>query len=164
MVALLGLKNSLPYYLHIEEVKKDSYFPKRVIVISKEFQTEPFIWFFQVVAMSVLLYGCTTWSLMKCLNKKLYENYKNAALNQFWGQHPAKQQLYSHLPPIAQAIKIWWKRHCLRSKDELVSNVLLWTPTQWHTSVGWSAAKTYIYQIFADIGYCLEELPRVMAD
>ena len=31
--------------------------------------------FFQVVAISVLLYGCTTWTLMKYLEKKLDGNY-----------------------------------------------------------------------------------------
>ena len=31
--------------------------------------------FFQAVAMSVLLYGCTTWILTKCLVKKLNRNY-----------------------------------------------------------------------------------------
>ena len=31
--------------------------------------------FFQAVAMSVLLYGCTTWILTKDLEKKLDRNY-----------------------------------------------------------------------------------------
>ena len=30
--------------------------------------------FFQDVAVSVLLYECTTWTLMKCLEKKLYSH------------------------------------------------------------------------------------------
>ena len=31
--------------------------------------------FFQAVAVSVLLYGCTAWTLTKCLKKKLDGNY-----------------------------------------------------------------------------------------
>ena len=30
--------------------------------------------FFQAVVVSVLLYGCTTWALTKCMEKKLYNN------------------------------------------------------------------------------------------
>ena len=35
------------------------------------------------VALSILLYGYTTWALMKCLEKKLDENYKRCYLL-FW--------------------------------------------------------------------------------
>ena len=31
--------------------------------------------FFQAVVMSILLYGCTTWTLTKCMEKKLDSNY-----------------------------------------------------------------------------------------
>ena len=53
-----------------------------------------------------------------------------AILNKSWRQHPTKQQLYGHLPPISKTIKIRRTRHaghCWRSKDELIGNVLLWT-------------------------------------
>ena len=33
--------------------------------------------FFQNIALSLLLYGGTTWTLMKCLEKKLDRNYKS---------------------------------------------------------------------------------------
>ena len=36
-----------------------------------------------------------------------------------------------------------------RIKDELINDVLLWTPPHWHTSNGWSAV-TYINQVCAD--------------
>ena len=42
--------------------------------------------FFQVAAITVLLYGCTTWILMKCMEKKLNGNYTRrlyAVLNNF---------------------------------------------------------------------------------
>ena len=37
----------------------------------------------------------------------------------------------------------------------------LWTPTHVHANVG-QPAKTYIYQLCADTGYSLEDLPRAM--
>ena len=60
--------------------------------------------FFQAVAMLILLYGCTKWMLSKCVEKKLGGNYTRMLqpiLNKFWKQHPAKQELYGHLPPIS---------------------------------------------------------------
>ena len=40
-------------------------------------------------------------------------------------------QLYGHLPPIMKTIQVRWTRHaghCWRSRDELISDVLQWTP------------------------------------
>ena len=59
--------------------------------------------FFQAAVVSILLYGCTTWTLIKRLEKKLYGNYTRmlrAILNKSWRQHPTRHQLYGHLPPI----------------------------------------------------------------
>ena len=47
--------------------------------------------------MSILLYGCTTWTLTKRIEKKLDGNCTRilrAILKKFWKQHPAIQQLY----------------------------------------------------------------------
>ena len=54
-----------------------------------------------------------------------------AILNKSWQQHPTKHQLYSHLPPTTKTIQVRRTRHaghCWRSRDELISDVLLWTP------------------------------------
>ena len=91
--------------------------------------------FFQAADVSILLYGCTIWTLTKRIKKKLDGNYTRilrAILNKSWRQHPTKQQLYGYLPPITKTIKIRRTRHvghCWRSRDELVSEVLLWTPS-----------------------------------
>ena len=56
--------------------------------------------FFQAVVTSILLYGCTTWTLTKWLEKKLDGNYTRmlrAILNKSWWQHPTRYQLYG--PP-----------------------------------------------------------------
>ncbi len=49
--------------------------------------------FFQAAVVSILLYGCTTWTLTKRLEKKLDGNYTRllrAILNKSWSQHPTK--------------------------------------------------------------------------
>ena len=88
--------------------------------------------FFQAVVTSILLYGCTTWTLTKRLEKKLDGNYTRmlqAILNKSWWQHPTRRQLYGHLPPITKTIQVRRSRHagyCWRSRDELISDLLLW--------------------------------------
>ena len=91
--------------------------------------------FFQAAVVSILLYGCTTWTLTKRLKKKLDGNYTRmlrAILNKSWRQHPTRHQLYGHLLPITKTIQVRRTRHaghCWRNKDEFISDVLLWTPT-----------------------------------
>ena len=63
--------------------------------------------FFQEAVVSILLYGWTTWTLTKRIEKKLDGNYTRmlpAILNKSWRQHPTKRQLYGHLPPITKTI------------------------------------------------------------
>ena len=88
-----------------------------------------------------------------------------AVLNKSWKQHPTKQQLYGHLALILKTIQVRWTRlmgYGWRSKDELISDIL-WISIYGHASVG-RPAKTYLYQLCVDTGYCLEDLPRVMND
>ena len=105
--------------------------------------------FFQAVVMSILLYGCTTWMLTKCMEKKLDGNYTRmlwAILNKSWRQHATKLQLYGHLPPIMKTIQVRrtrHARHCLGSRDELISDVLLWALSHGRAKAGCSA-RTYI--------------------
>ena len=93
--------------------------------------------FFQAAVVSILLYGCTTWTLTKRLEKKLDGNCTRmlrAILNKSWRQHPTKHQLYGHLPPITKTIQVRRTRHAghrWRSRDELISDVLLWDPHIW---------------------------------
>ena len=125
--------------------------------------------FFQAVVASILLYGCTTWTLTKRLEKKLDGNYTRllrAILNKSWRQHPTRHQLYGHLPPITKTIQVRRTRHaghCWRSRDELIRDVLLWTPTHGRAKAG-RPARTYIQQLCEDTGCCPEDLPRAMND
>ena len=125
--------------------------------------------FFQAAVVSILLYGCTTWTLTKRLEKKLDGNYTRmlrAILNKSWGQYPTRRQLYGHLPAITKTIQVRRARHaghCWRSKDELVSDVLLWTPTYGQAKAG-RPARTYIQQLCEDTGCNSEDLPEALND
>ena len=91
--------------------------------------------FLQAAVVSILQYGCITWTLTKRLKKKLDGNYTRilrAIVNKSWRQHTTRHQLYGHLPSITNTIHVRRTRHaghCWRSKVELISDVLLWTPT-----------------------------------
>ena len=87
-----------------------------------------------------------------------------AILNKSWRQHPTKQLLHGHLPPITKTIKIRRTRHVghyLRSRDQLVSDVFLWT--SWR---GWAKAEqpgqTSIQQLCANTGCSPEDLPETI--
>ena len=105
--------------------------------------------FFQSAVVSILLYGCTTWTLTKRIEKKLDGNYTKmlrAILNKSWKQHHTKHKLECHLSPITKTIKVWRTRHaghCWKSSNELISEVLLWTPTYGRAKAG-RPARTYI--------------------
>ena len=117
--------------------------------------------FFQAAVVSILLYGCTTWTLTKRMEKKLDGNYTRmlqAILNKSWRQHPTKHQLYGQLPPITKTIKVRRTRHaghCWRSRDELISDVLLWTL---------SHGRANIQQLCEDAGCSSEDPPEAMSD
>ena len=84
--------------------------------------------FFPAAVASILLYGCTTWTVTKRLEKKLDGNYTRmlrAILNKSWRQQPTRHQLYGHLPPITKTIQVRRTRragHCWRSRGELISD------------------------------------------
>ena len=124
--------------------------------------------FFQAVVVSILLYGCTTWTLTKRLEKKLHGNYTKmlrAILNKSWRQHPTKNQLYGHLPSITKTIQARRTRHAghyWRSMDELISDVLLWTPTYGRAKA--EQAGTYIQQLCENAECSPEDLPEAMND
>ena len=95
--------------------------------------------FFQAAVVSILLYGCTTWTLTNRMEKKFDGNYTRmlrAVLNKSWRQHSTKnkqtkkKQLYGDIPLITKTIQVRRTRHagyCRRSKDELISDILLHT-------------------------------------
>ena len=53
--------------------------------------------------------------------------------------------------------------HCWRSRDELISDILLWTPTHGRAKAG-RPARTYIQQLCEDTGCCPEDQPEAIND
>ena len=101
------------------------------------------------------------------MEKKLdgkYTRMLRAILNKPRRQHPTKQQVYSHLPPVMKSIKLRrtrHARHCWKSRDELISDVLLWTPLHGRAKAG-RPARTFPQQLCAYTGCSLEDLPEAM--
>ena len=95
-----------------------------------------------------------------------YTRILRAILNKSLRQHPTKHRLYSHLPLITETNKVRRTRHAghsWRSRDELISDVLQWTPLYVRANVGRSA-RTYIQQLCEDTGCIPEDLPEAMSD
>ena len=61
--------------------------------------------FFQAEVTSILLYGCTTWTLTKRLDGN-YTRMLRAILNKSWRQHPTRHQLYGRLPLSRKLFKL----------------------------------------------------------
>ena len=103
------------------------------------------------------------------MEKKLDGNYTRmlrAILDKSWRQQPTKQQQYGHLPPITKTIQVRRTRHAghyWRSRDELIRDVLLWTPSHGRAKSG-RPARTNVQQLCADTRCSLEDLPEAMDD
>ena len=124
--------------------------------------------FFQAAVVSILLYGCTTWTLTKRLEKKLDGNYTRilrAILNNSRRQHPTRHQLYSHLPPITKTIQV--RRTRCRTLLEKQGRPHKWCtpkdPSYGRAKAG-RPARTYIQQLCEDTGCSREDLPEAMND
>ena len=113
--------------------------------------------------------GCTTTTLTKFTEKNLDGNSTRmlrAILNKSWWQHPRKQQLYDHLPPITKTIQVRRTRHsghCWRSRDEFLSDILRWTPLHGRANAE-RISRAYVQQLCADTGCSLENLTKAMDD
>ena len=73
----------------------------------------------------------------------------------------AVRTLTSHLTDYRRWIR--HAGHCWRSRDKLISDILLRTPTHGHTSFD-RIAETYIRQLCLDSGFRLFDLPSAMVD
>ena len=93
--------------------------------------------------------------------KAWWESHKNAILNKSWKQHLTEKQLYGQQLPISKTIQIRHAGHCWTNKNELLSIILLWTPSHRCASVG-QPTRTYLQQLCMDTGRSLEDLPEAM--
>ena len=117
--------------------------------------------------MSILLYGCTTWTLIYGWRKSLTATTQECC-EQYWTSHggntPQSSSCTSTYHPITKTIKIRRTRHqehCWGSRDEPISDVLLWTPSHGRAKAGRSA-RIYIQQLCEGTGCSPEDLPKAM--
>ena len=95
-----------------------------------------------------------------------YTRMFRAILNKSWRQHPTRHQLYGHLPFITKTIQGRRTRHaghCWRSRDELISDILLWIPTYGRAKAE-RPTRTYIQPLCEDTGCASEDLLEAMND
>ena len=122
--------------------------------------------FFLAMVVSILIYWCTTSTRTEIMEKKAWRQswILWAILKKSWRHHPKKQQLYFHLLATRKTIQIRRTRHaghCWRSRDELISGILLWTPSHGRAKAA-PPARTYVQQLCADTACSLEDSPGAM--
>lgn len=125
--------------------------------------------FFHSTVTTVLLYGSSTWTLTKVLEKRLdgcFTKMLRVVKNVSWTQHMTNEVLYGDIPKITTTIatqRVRFCGHCWRSKEELAHQLLLWEPTHGKRSRG-RPRRTYVDQLMDDTGLRKEELPKAMED
>ena len=121
--------------------------------------------FFQAAAVSILLYGCTTWTLTKRLEKKLDGNYTRmlrAILNKSWRQHPQNTIYTATCLPSRKLSKLD-ELNTLEMQGRAHKRYTLWSPRYGRAKAG-RPARTYIQQLCEDSGCSPEELPEALND
>ena len=118
--------------------------------------------FFQAAAVSILLYGCNTWTLTKRMGEKLDSNYtkilrpgSNTLENSSCTYYPSRKPSQLDEPDMRDMVG--------EEMDELISDVLLWISSHWRAKVG-QPARTYLQQLCTDTRCSLEYLPGAMDD
>ena len=114
--------------------------------VARERLGEEFDWCYHPMLISMVLF-----------KRLVFTRMMRAILNKSRRQHPTKSQLYGHLPPITKTIQV------RRTKDEHISDVLLWTPTYGRAKAG-RPAQTCIQQLCEDTGCSPEDLLEAMND
>ena len=122
--------------------------------------------FFQAAVVSIQLHGCTTWTMTKRMEKKVWRELHKIALSyieQILEATSHKAAMYGHLPPISKTIQRRRKHagNNWRRKGNLISYVLLWTFSHGRASVEWPT-RIYVQQFYTDTGCSLEDLPEAM--
>ena len=97
--------------------------------------------------LSILLYRCTILTLTRHRENAWSQLHKNAA----------------SIPRSSKIRRTRYAGHRWRSRDDLISDVLLWTSSHWRAKTG-RPARTYIQQRCADTGCSPEDLPETMGD
>ena len=83
--------------------------------------------------------------------------------NVTWRQRIASEVLYAGLPVISTTVSLRFSGHCWRSKNEVVSDLVLWEPKHGKRSVG-GQPRTFVDLLEADTGVPRDCLSTAMDD
>ena len=89
---------------------------------------------FKTLIEPILLYGSETWTMTRAMEKSIdgcYTNRLKRVQNLNWVDHPTLAQIYKGLPRISDILasrRLRFSGHCFRAKEEIISNLLLWSP------------------------------------
>ena len=104
--------------------------------------------------------------LTKWLKKKLDGDYKRmlwAILNKSWRRNTQQSRSCTATYHPSRKLSQLDESDCRRSRGELISDVLLWTPLNGQAKAG-QLAQTYILHLCEDTGCSPEDLPEAMND
>ena len=90
---------------------------------------------FKGTVETVLLYGSQCWTVDSKLRKRIYGCYTRLCMAQniSWKSKTNNEKLYNGLPKVTDIISermLNLAGHCVRHKEEMVHNLVLWTPTR----------------------------------
>ena len=150
----------------------------RIKTSLKRFASSPYLFIpnkikirlFTATVESVLLYGCSTWTLTKAMEKSLdgtYTRMLRMALNVSWKEHKTNIDLYGNLPKLSSKIaerRCKLAGHCVRHPEEEASKTILWEPTEGTVNRG-RKVTNYIDVLKRDTGLTnTNELRTAMMD
>jgi hypothetical protein len=110
--------------------------------------------FFQATIVSILLYGCETWTMTVAIQKKLdgaYTKLLRYISNVSWRDHIPNSVLYSGLPIISSVVRqrrLRFAGHCYRATNQPIHH-LVFKETDCRRGKG--ATKTYPKMILEDV-------------
>lgn len=121
---------------------------------------------FKTLVEPILLYGSETWTMTKAMEKSIdgcYTNLLKRVQNLNWVDHPTLNEIYNGLPRISSILtsrRLRFAGHCFRTKDEIISDLLLWSP------IGpiRSRKLTFLDTLKRETGLEIEEIKTAMLD
>ena len=88
--------------------------------------------FFRATVEPILLYGAETWTMNSKMHKRLdgcYTNLLRRIKNMSWKNHQTLADIYGNIPKLSTCLaekRARFAGHCLRAKDEVVSDLIFW--------------------------------------
>jgi len=121
---------------------------------------------FKTLIEPILLYGSETWTMSRKMERSIdgcYTNLLRRVQNLHWEDHPTLGVIYGSLPRISTVLtsrRLRFAGHCFRSKEELISDLLLWCP------IGTIRSRklTFLNTLKRETGLEIEELKTAMQD